>query len=492
MEALALSRLIDERIDQRLKAEKVEASPLADDAEFLRRVYLDITGHIPPADKAAAFLDSKDPEKRRKLIDELLATEDYGKHLADIWQALVLPKNSDNRRLSFQPMGAWFAERFNKNEPWNKIVHELLTSTGAQEKNGAVTFFLANNSVDKMTDEVCKVFLGVQLQCAQCHNHPFTDWKQTEYWSMAAFFMKVQSSNVNAAAKNGTSPEVSESDKPRRGKNALPESAKLVAPKFLGAEEPKVGNGPVRPVLADWLTTAKNPYFSKAMVNRMWGQFFGRGIVNPIDDMHEGNFPSHPELLAEMANQFGKNDFDLKYLVRAVCNSKTYQRSSKPTKNNVDVALTLYSRMPVKVMSPEQLYDSLGTVLGRPDNRGPAGRAAAGGRLANVTPRSVFVAFFGVDENADPTEYQAGIPQALNLMNSSRINQSIQGSALVRRGKSAPEAIEQMYLSTLSRRPTAQELEKLSAYLKKAGDTTQGYGDVLWALLNTSEFTLNH
>ena len=497
MDAPTLAKYIDKAIEQKLKAEGVSPSPLTTDAEFVRRVSLDITGHIPSVERAAAFLDDKDPNKRAKLIDELLSSSDYGNHLADIWQVLMLPKSSDNRRLANGPMIKWLAEHFNKNMPWNKMVHDMLTATGEQDKNGAVTFFIANNTVDKVTDEVTKVFLGVQLQCAQCHNHPFTEWKQTEYWEMAAFFMKVQSSNPNKAAKEGTSPSVAESDNIRRGKNALPESAKMLAPKFLGGERPNVGkSGPVRPILADWLTTAQNPYFSKAMTNRIWGQYFGRGLVNPIDDMHEDNHASHPELLQELASQFGKNAFDVKFLVRAICNSKTYQRGSKPSGDNADAPANVYARMNVKVLSPEQLYDSLGTALGQQDGgRAQEGKkAAAGGKAGpNNGPRNVFVAFFGVDETVGVTEFQSGIPQALNLMNSARINQAVQNNPLVRAtGKTPAEVIEKLYLGTLSRRPNAEELTKMAAYVQKSETPTKGYGDILWALLNSSEFTLNH
>ena len=192
LDAAALAHVIDSAVDQRLAAEKVKASPQADDAEFLRRVYLDLAGRIPPADKAAAFLDSNDPAKRAKLIDELLASDDYGKHMADVWKDLLVKRNSDNRTVTFDPLVDWLTKDFNQNTPWDQMVRDLMTAEGPQDENGAVTYFLANNTVDKMTDVTTKVFLGVQLQCAQCHNHPFTDWKQTEYWGMADFFMKVQ------------------------------------------------------------------------------------------------------------------------------------------------------------------------------------------------------------------------------------------------------------------------------------------------------------
>jgi hypothetical protein len=487
---IELANLIDNAIDERLKEEKVMPSAAADDAEFLRRVYLDIVGHIPTAEKAAAFLDSKDANKRGKLVDELLDSPDYGRHMADLWQTLLLPRNSDNRRLQTEPLEKWLEDAFNKDQPWNMMVHDLLTATGEQDKNGAVTYFVANPTVDKITDNVTKVFLGVQLQCAQCHNHPFTEWKQTEYWGMAAFFMKVESTPAQMAAKNGTSPVVKESDKPRRGKNALPDSAKNLPPKFLGGPEPKVNKSEaLRPVLADWITTPENPYFARAMVNRLWAQFMGRGLVNPVDDMHDGNPASHPELMADLAEQFAAgNNFDVKYMIRAICNSKSYQHSGKPTPQNAEAGPELYARSAIKVLSPEQLFDSLRLALS--NGRAPVDPAPAKGpRGNNVSQRKQFVLFFETEDGADPTEYQAGIPQALRLMNAPQLNNSQAVLALLK-GKTQEQAVDQLYLATLSRRPTAKERDMVERLMKKE-EPGKVYADVLWAVLNSSEFTLN-
>ena len=388
LDQTAISQLIDQQVNERLTAEKIVPSARADDAEFLRRAYLDITGRIPSGEKAAAFLDSKDANKRAKLIDELLASPDYGRHMADIWQNLLIVHNSDNRRLNAEPMVEWLKESFNQNKAWDKTVHEIITASGELDKNPAATYFVSQGTVDKMTDNVTKVFLGVQLQCAQCHNHPFTEYKQTEYWGMAAFFFKVQTGNVNKAAKQGDAITVSETERPRRGKNnALPESAKILPPKFLGGNVAKVSSGPLRPTLADWMTTAKNPYFSKSMTNRLWAQFMGRGLVNPVDDMHDGNEASHPQLLAELAEQFSANGFDVKFLVRAICNSDAYQRTSRPNSTNKDAPPAVYSRMVVKMMTGEQLFDSLAEVVG-PPTAGGGGRGKAMAKGGNRDPRA--------------------------------------------------------------------------------------------------------
>ena len=485
------SARIDQLIAARLKAEKVPASPRADDAEFMRRVYLDITGVIPTAEEATAFLDSKDPNKRRKLIDELLASPKFGRHMADIWQELLLTRNSDNRRLQPAPFVKWLEDSFNANKPWDKFVTDLVTASGPQDQNAAVTYFLSNATPDKVTDNVTRNFLGVQLQCAQCHNHPFTRWKQTEYWGMAAFFMKVRPDNVNRTARTGNTPGVTEAAGPRGRGQRLPDSAKIVPARFLQGEEPKLRTSdPYRPVLAQWLTSSKNPFFARAMANRVWGQLFGRGLVNPVDDMHDGNPASHPELLKELADGFAASGFDVKGLFRTICNSEAYQRTSRPVEGNEDADASLYSRMAIKVFMAEQLYDSLTQVAGTTRVIERPGRPAAG-RGVPRGPREQFVNFFRVDEGADPTEYQAGIPQALRLMNSPQTSSANLVNSLVRSNKNPEEAIAQLYLATLSRRPRPQELERLLAHVKKVG-ARDGYSDIAWALLNSSEFTLNH
>jgi hypothetical protein len=500
LDAAALAALIDKAVDQRLAEEKVKPSPQADDAEFCRRVYLDLAGHIPPADKAAAFLDSKDADKRAKLIDELLAGEDFGKHQADVWQHLLVQRTSDNRRISLDPMYEWLEKSFNADKPWDKLATDLLTAEGTQEDNGAVTYYLANAGVDKMTDSTTRLFLGVKLQCAQCHNHPFAEWKQTEYWGMAAFFRKVQLEGVNrnGAAQQGATPGVSEGGD-AKGKRGLPvpDSAKNQPAKFLGGPEAKLGaKEPARPALARWMTSAENPYFSKAMVNRTWGQLFGRGVINPVDDLGGENMPSHPQLFTDLADQFAANGFDLKYLYRAVCNSRTYQRTSKPSAGNEDADAALYARMPVKVMTPEQQFDSLVLVNapGTDPRTMKGGQRPQGpqGRYGPNTPRGAFVAFFEV-EDADPTEYVAGIPQALRLMNAPQLNNAAVVNGLLKKGDGPAQVVEQLYLVTLSRRPTDAEQQRVADYVaKRKGGEREAYGDVLWALMNSSEFVMNH
>jgi len=495
----ALARTVDQHLDRRLSAEKVTPSPIADDAEFVRRVWLDLAGKVPPAERAEAFLASRDSGKRQKLIDELTASPDFARHQADIWQALLIPRNSDNRRIAIAPLTKWLEDRFHANRPWDETVKALLIAEGTTADNAATTYYLGHLlMVDRITDNVTRLFLGVQLQCAQCHNHPFTGWKQDEYWGMAAFFTKVRmSGNPRQAIRQGAQLALSETGRGRPAR--LPESARRVPPKFLQGDAAKIaGDGPNRPALAEWLAQPKNPYFARAFVNRAWQQVFGQALVNPVDDMHDGHVASHPELLKELADQFAAQKFDVKYLYRALCSSRAYQRTSKPYGNNGDAGPELFARMAIKPLTAEQLYDSLVQVLGDPTEgrgRGRRRNVPAQMRGPNANVRNVFVSFFGNDEgNTDPTEYQAGIPQVLRLMNGPFTNgAAFRVLASLRYGGGPADVFDQMYLRVLSRLPSAAERDRLLAiYRENSTEPRQLHADVLWALLNSSEFALNH
>lgn len=490
--ATPISQLIDDAVQKRLDADKLTASPVASDAEFLRRVSLDIAGVIPSPDRVAAFLASRDPDKRRKLIDELLDSPGYARRMTDIWKGLLIPNTAASARQKHEPMAAWLETRFAANVRLDALARGVLTAGGLQEENGAVTFYLTHESVDEITDRVSRVFLGVQIQCAQCHRHPFGDWTQAEYWGMAAFFTKVKSVYVRdgAVQKYGAREEAT----PTKAKALLlvPPSAKAAAPTFLrGAKAAVPADGPYLPALAAWVASAENPYFARAGVNRVWHQFFGRGLVTPVDDMTADNAPTHPELLAALAAEFAGSGFDLKHLIRGVCNSAAYQRTSRPAAGNA-ADKTLYSHAAVRVMTPYQLNDSLESVFALADNdKTPPPTDAT--RKTKAGERGRFVAFFRGEDDPDPTEYQAGIPQALYLMNAGhhyRIAKA--ANEVVARLKTPEAVVERLFLATLSRPPTAAELGAMTSHVARATDRRAAYHDILWALVNSSEFVSNH
>ncbi len=483
-----VAKLIDGHIDARLKKDDIAPSPVGSDADFLRRVYLDITGVIPSYEKAKAFLDDPSTGKRERLVDDLLADSNYGRKQADIWGTKLFTVDSMNRFVQKDPFTAWLKDEFNKNTPWNDFVASIVTASGPVDENPAVTYFLSNRSIDKLTDTTGQHFLGIRVSCAQCHNHPFTTTKQSEYWGLAAFYSKVKSDKVANANKGGDNSKigVTEGNMKTKAKDFFPESAKTVPAKFFGGAEPKLTNAePYRPALAKWMTGAENPYFAKAMVNRTWAQLFGNGIVDPVDDMIDKNKPSHPELLDELTREFTAGGFDLKFLIKGIVMSAAYQRSSKPSTGNKEDD-QLFSHMAVKMMTAEQLYDSLTMITGEAAGGDPKKVGVKGGTL---TKRSNFVNFYVAGaEEFKSTEYDAGIPQALRLMNS-----RIAGNpaALKQFGTGKPtDIIEKMYITTLTRRPTEAEIQRLTAHVAKAGTPSEAYGDVLWALLNSSEFNM--
>lgn len=495
--ALELARQIDLHITRALESKKIPVSPRANDAEFLRRVYLDIAGTIPPLDKVESFLNDAQSDKRARVIDELLTSEGYARHMTDQWREHLIPSTAAAARRRHETGIQWLEEAFKTNRPYDEFVRGILTAEGFQRENGATTFLLTHQSLDEVTDRLSRVLLGVQITCAQCHDHPFADWKQADYWGTAAFFSKVkhQYERIERVEHYGVS------ERGDRKPIMTPPSLKEFPPTFLGGEEPTLDkNEPYLPVFVDWLASAENPYFARAFVNRLWRSVMGRGLVEPVDDLREANPGTHPELLKLLGEQFRLNGFDIHYLLRAITLSETYQRMSRALDENRDDAV-LYSHMPVKVMSPYALCDSVQTVmrLGDPPPAPPKEdvklsdeeKLKASQRARGT--RDSFAGFFKGEDNPSPTAYEAGVPQALRMMNSSDMHRGIRVvSALSQKSKEPEKLIEQMYLAALTRRPTDEEHEIALRYVKSQPDANRAWADVVWALLNSTEFVTNH
>ena len=487
-DASSVSALIDSHIQARLDSAGLRPASPADDAEFLRRVYLDLHGVVPSAEQVVRFLDNSDQAKRARLIDELLASSQFGEHLADIWRRRLISSLANEQQP--ERFAGWLAERFNR-DGWDRIAMDLLTATGKMEENPGVTYLIEGRnplSVTDLTDLSTRYFLGIRLNCAQCHDHPFAKWKRQDYWGLAAFFAQIQTPGrpkmVYVAGVQ---------DNPRMTLTTLADSDMIDGylkrpPTFLGGSELPSGEKQTsRGALARWITSPENPFFARAAVNRMWWHFFGRGIVNPVDDMHEGNLPSHPELLNALSQRFAESGFDLKFLCRAILNSRTYQQTSRAGEQP-DREVELFARMPIKVLSAEQLYDSLVAILG------PPGKAA--GIDARLGSRREFSQFFVDSGDPDPTRYDRGIPHLLRLMNSPQFaGRNI--TALVGRvaadGRPENQVADELFVTILSRRPTASEHELVREQIHRAdGAKETAYRELAWALLMSSEFSLNH
>jgi hypothetical protein len=521
---------IDKIINAKLAKEKIPASSLCDDAEFIRRASLDIRGRVPSMDRTVAFLNDKDPNKRAKLIDAFLADSEYGEHFAIVWYHRIVKPDDDNRLLiAGNKLQDWLEDSFNQNHGWNKIAYELLTASGDRDDNPPVTFFLANvndnknhyePAPNKLTTASSRLFFGVKLECCECHNHPYNTMKQTDYWGVAAFFGSTHAEHSSRKdAKAGITATVHEG-KPSMaggGKKAkdekvttshaafgsieIPDSkGKTVRAKFLNAESPNVNSGqPLRPVLAKWLTSEQNPFFSRAMVNKIWANFFGRGIINPVDDMSDEDKATHPEALKLLADEFVASGFDLKHLIRCICLSETYQRSSQALPSNKDDD-KLYSHMKPKVLSADMLFDSLAVVLAHPvgggDDQGKGKKGQGDKKKYGGGPRAAFRKFFHAEADDDVgvvEEYTQGIPQALKLLNGPGISNTNEVVSRIRKSAdSQDKVIEGIYLTVLSRLPTEAETKKLKEYAAKESSANKAYNDMMWALVNSAEFMFNH
>lgn len=515
----AVAQQIDAALDKRMAEGKHPIAQRADDAEFLRRAYLDLHGVIPTPKEVLTFLDSDAADKRAKLIDDLLARLGYGQHFARNWHNRIVPKTIVARRLVRPAFLDWMASGFNENRGWDQIVTELLLAEGDSNANPAGSFYLVNVSDDlspqpdpaKLTAAVSRLFLGVRLECCQCHNHHFTNLKQTDFWGLAAFFSNVRVDHLDRAAggaKNAPGPLILEGVAVSGSKKMakfvspirdvatieIPESGgKVVTATFLGGGKfNETGTVQFRPALAAWIVSPKNSAFARAAVNRMWATFFGEGLVEPVDDMRPETPVTHPEILDLLTKEFTNSGFDLKHLIRCIANTKAYQRSSAPPGDSENQP-QFYGHMPSRVMTADQLFDSLSRVLNQPVGEHIAN---AGQKTKYGDARERFRTFFhggSADDNVPVPEYGHGIPQVLRIMNSPAMTDTTRAlQKLVLPRASTEQVIENMYLATLSRRPTADETEKVTRFLAQQTDRNQGYADLMWVLLNSGEFIHNH
>jgi hypothetical protein len=500
-----LTRAIDTEIDRRLAERKIPVSPPADDAEFLRRVTLDLTGRIPTYRRTVQFLESSDPDKRRRLIDELLASPAFAQHFATVWRNLLAPPDpvgntkAKGNRDTFSP---WLAEQFQRGRGWDRIVRDLLTAEGPLKDTPQNAFLMANADnfqplPERVAGSAAALFWGLQLRCAECHNHPFTAWKQTDFWATAAFFGRLRFTGFKGPGVPSLVEVEPEKVRGTVGIEIGPLSGKaagqFVEARFLqGATPPLPARGALRPDFAAWAASADNPWFARATANRVWAHFMRRGLIESLDDL-ESSEPSHPELLQKLARELIAGDFRLDHLARAICNSQAYQRSSRPLPGNEDDHES-YSRMALVPLSPEALYDSLAVVMAVDKN-------AQWGKGKNTAKREGTPTWPARDEFARAFRSQGqtgsgvamGLPQLLELLNGPLLNQ---GAPVVEKlaatNSDHAAGLTELYLTVLSRRPGAEEVRVLSAYLDRRKDARVGYRGVLWMLLNSGEFALNH
>ncbi|RUL82073.1 DUF1549 and DUF1553 domain-containing protein [Tautonia sociabilis] len=496
---------IDRLIREGWESAGVSPSPRAPDGEFLRRASLDLLGRIPSLGEATAFLESKDPDKRAKLIDYLLNHPDYARHFGNLWSVTLIGRGDQGNAVNRPALRAWLRTQFAANTPWDQIARELITATGPNTpENGATNFALAHLEFDAvpLTSITTRVFLGQQIQCTQCHDHPSNDWKQADFWGINAFFRGVRSRQVRRVGAGGAEETAYFElyDDPTDAFVSYDRrdgTIKGTFPTYLDGRKISQGTDVNRRLeLGRFITEPTNSQFAAAFVNRIWGLLMGRGIVHPIDDFGDHNPPSHPELLDRLAADFRDSGFDVKQLIRWITASEAYHLSSVRTRSN-ERDETYFSHMTLKPMTPEQLFESLLTAT-------QAHQAGGGGDSDARRDRWLrqFVFTFGNDEVSEGTSFQGTIPQALMMMNGDLITEATSckpGSFLRelldearRRGASAEFVVDRLYLAALCRPPSAKESSAALAMLRQGPDPVSVMEDIFWALLNSNEFVLNH
>ena len=572
--------LTPDAVDHMIRAEwqkqKVVPAPPVDDARFLRRVYLDIAGTIPSPGVITSFLADKSPDKREKAVEALVDSPRYADHWTDYWDNVLMGRSARSQVLDRVAFRAWLHTQFEQNTPWNTFVYSLVSATGqnstggtyakaygaksdaepvspeeAAKVNGAVNWTLkyAGNPQD-LSGSASKIFLGVQIQCAQCHDHKTEKWKQDDFRRFTACFISARAKPIDIGKMQGRVRRVDLEDlnrpRPLRGKNVkdVKEAQLYVQAQPTALDGTDFGDSPNRrQALATWMTTPANPWLAPTLVNRLWSHFLGRGFVEPIDDFRPTNPTVLPDVLKRLSDDFVVNGYDVKHLIKLICATQVYQLSSaaapKPDADN-----HLWARYRLKALAPEELMDTLVTAT----NLKPVLEKVAGANLDTLKfqMQRQFEFLFDVDEEFEQKEFEGTIPQALMLLNGNLVNRSvtpIPGTALAE-VMAMPVAdakkVEALYLRTVSRRPTPAEaqhwvtfvnaprdvvqdaataeptprvrpigalkqnrkmgaggFDPLARFANRLGNSSatpkmQAYEDLFWALLNSSEFTFNH
>ena len=480
---------IDLLLMQKMRDAGVEPVGQSDDAEFMRRLSLDLAGRIPTVAQAREFLDDEGTDKRAELIDRLLDSPATVNHLAEHWRNAMLPSNASPELFrNSAGLHNWLREQISNNMRYDRIVSDLIAATGTEQDGPALFFTALELEPKKVAAATARIFLGLQIECAECHDHPFDEWKQEDFWGYAAFFARLPQNDNMARSANFRLSDQSD------GEVTLPDTEDVVSPKYPGGDPSSDAEfGSRRQRLSIWMASPDNPYLARAAVNRVWAKLFGYGLVNPVDDLGPHNPASHPELLEELTNYFIGSRYDLKNLLRVLCSTQAYSRTSQIDPANKP-APDQFAAMAVKVQSAEQLYDSLSRCLSQTEQEySPFPGVSMDNRRQQFLTRMV-------SRTTDKTEYDRGLQQALLMMNGGDVSEAtdLERSSLLS-SLEAPfleddQRIEILYLATLTRYPTETEIARVRQYIGEGqSDDEQkaARADVLWALLNSAEFTMN-
>ena len=487
---------IDTFVDAKLKKLRIAPSELCSDEVYLRRAHIDIVGNLPTPEEHDAFVADKDPKKRDKLVDDLLSRKEF----VDMWVmkwAELLEIRSDNQQVSYKNANlyyTWLQNKIEHNVPFDQIVQELLGANGGTFKNPATTYYQITTDTLKVAENTAQIFMGMRIQCAQCHNHPFDRWTMDDYYSFASFFGQV-------GRKRAEDPRETIVFDRASGEVSHPVAGRgVVKPKFLGGDVPDVQGKDRRIVLAKWLASKDNPYFAKNLANIVWTHFFGKGIIDPVDDVRVSNPAVNPELLEALGQKFTDYNYDFKRFVRDICTSHTYQLASETNASN-EADERNFSHSGIRRMRAEVLMDCISQATGTKDKfRGlPLGSHAV--QIADGTTSDYFLTTFGraTRETACSCEVKMdpNLSQALAMINGNTVASKVGNSPIVNQmfkdGKTPEQMVIELYVRCFGRVPTNAEMASLGAQIAQGGkNPTQVIVDIYWALLNSQEFMFNH
>jgi hypothetical protein len=495
------NNFVDKHVFAKLQMMSIPPSDLCSDQEFIRRAYLDLSAILPSAEEIKTFLADTAKDKRARLIDTLLARPDY----ADFWTLKWSDVLRSNRK-TIQVKGIhvyqkWLHNHLAVNTPFDKIARELLTASGSTFANPPANFYRIARDPQNLAETTAQLFFGIRMQCAKCHNHPFERWTQDDYYSMAAFFARVKQKKDGEQSSGPKDPGGEIIYTERAGEVVQPRTNKAMPPKFMGGPVADVPPGhDRREVLADWLTSANNPFFAKSVVNRVWYHLNGRGIVDPVDDFRDSNPSANDALLDALAQDFVAHHFDLKHLIRVIMNSRTYQLSTQSNEFNKDDN-KYFSHATTKLLGAEQLLDAICTATDVPEKFPglPSGTRAV--QLPDGEVNHVFLKTFGQPGRELACECEresdSNLAQALQLINGPTINEKLRNpnnrlGKMLAKKMSDVEVLNELYLTTVSRVPAPGEVQASLDHVAKNPDKRKAWEDVQWALLNSKEFLFRH
>jgi len=485
---------VDTLIHAKLRKLRIVPSELCTDEEFLRRVFVDITGTMPTLAEYDQFVADPDPTKRDKLVDDLLGRKEF----VDIWVmkwAELLQVRTIANRVEKKPMLAyynWLKEKIASNTPTDKMVQELLGARGGSFSSPATNYYQTETETLKVSENVAQVFMGMRIQCAQCHNHPFDRWTMDDYYGFAAFFSQI-------GRKQGEDPRETIIFNSGGGEVTHLVGGRVMKPKFLGGIEPDLAGRDRREVMANWLASSENPFFARNLSNIVWAHFFGRGIIQEVDDVRVSNPPVNGELIDEMARRFTSYNYDFRKLVRDICTSRTYQLSTKTNSTNESDHRN-FAHAELRRIRAEVLLDCISIVTATQDKFPGLPTGARAVQIADGNTATYFLTTFGRAKRESvcscEVKMEPNLSQALHLLNGDTSNSKIQQGGMVplrlKEGKSHADIVIEMYMRCFSRRPTEKEVNSLVALVAEQQNPQEALEDIFWSLLNSREFLFNH